>query len=202
MTDQKPSDALTKRPRPLRTALLVGAAVVALSGGGVGAYAITQNVNAPVAAVVESPAPEPNADPIASFSFVGSDGLEVSVDGSNSLDSDGELVSYEWDFGDGQTGIGATATHTYGDYGTFTVTLTVTDDAGAEGSFSADVELDAPSPPPPAPPAPPAAPSCPSGATPNEVSNGVIISCIYGPEYCSEYSPDHPDWHCRGPFNI
>ena len=43
------------------------------------------------------------------------------------------LVAYDWDFGDGSTGTGVTASHRYGAAGTYTVALTVTDDAGHKG---------------------------------------------------------------------
>lgn len=52
--------------------------------------------------------------------------LVVSFDGSGSTD-DVEITSYIWDFGDGNTGSGMTATHTYTTTGTFTALLTVTD---------------------------------------------------------------------------
>ena len=47
-------------------------------------------------------------------------------------DPDGTVVSYHWDFGDGtsQTTPSATTAHTYATPNTYTVTLTVTDDAG------------------------------------------------------------------------
>lgn len=55
------------------------------------------------------------------------DGLTVSVDASSSSDADGALSGFSWDFGDGTTGEGATAQHTYAEPGTYTVTLTVED---------------------------------------------------------------------------
>jgi PKD repeat protein len=40
------------------------------------------------------------------------------------------IVSYEWNFGNGRTGTGVTASTSYGAVGSYNVTLTVTDDAG------------------------------------------------------------------------
>ena len=56
--------------------------------------------------------------------------LDLAVDGSTSKDVDGTIASYAWSFGDGATGTGATAQHTYAAAGTYTVGLTVTDDRG------------------------------------------------------------------------
>ena len=56
--------------------------------------------------------------------------LKVDVDGSTSTDPDGTIASWAWDFGDGTTKSGETASHTYGTPGTYTVKLTVTDNAG------------------------------------------------------------------------
>ena len=55
----------------------------------------------------------------------------VTFDGSGSTDSDGTIISYDWNFNDGNTGTGIAPTHTYGATGTYTVVLTVTDDDGA-----------------------------------------------------------------------
>lgn len=54
---------------------------------------------------------------------------------------DGLLVAYAWDFGDGSRGSGRVASHQYRDVGTYTVTLTVTDQAGRKGSRSRTVAV-------------------------------------------------------------
>lgn len=51
----------------------------------------------------------------------------ISFNGSNSSDLDGQIVSYEWNFGDDNVATGAMPLHTYAAAGTYTVTLTVTD---------------------------------------------------------------------------
>jgi len=77
-------------------------------------------------------AQKPPEPPIASFS-VGTDFLAVSVDASASNDPDGTIVSYAWNFGDGSTGMGVTATHTYTAEGNYLIALTVTDNEGMTG---------------------------------------------------------------------
>ncbi|MEM2971244.1 MAG: NosD domain-containing protein [Candidatus Bathyarchaeia archaeon] len=56
-------------------------------------------------------------------------GETVTFDASVSTDNFG-IINYEWDFGDGTTGIGITVNHTYTSPGTYNVTLTVKDVAG------------------------------------------------------------------------
>lgn len=81
-----------------------------------------------------------NTPPVASFTSTCS-GLGCTVDGSASIDPDGLVTSYAWQFGDGGTASGATASHTYAAAGTYTITLTVTDDDGATASTTAAVTV-------------------------------------------------------------
>jgi PKD repeat protein len=59
--------------------------------------------------------------------------LTVSFDGSQSASPNGDIVSYEWDFGDGSTSTGIKTSHIFTSAGEYTVTLTVTDDPGLKG---------------------------------------------------------------------
>ena len=61
----------------------------------------------------------------------GTSPLLVTFDATGSSDSDGTIVAFEWTYGDGSTGQGATPSHTYELAGTYTVHLTITDDDGA-----------------------------------------------------------------------
>ncbi|MBA7648904.1 hypothetical protein ES703_56694 [subsurface metagenome] len=56
------------------------------------------------------------------------------LDGSASYHPDGTIVSYDWSFGDDTSGSGVSVSHTYTAVGIYEVTLTVTDDRGAQAS--------------------------------------------------------------------
>jgi PKD repeat protein len=79
-----------------------------------------------------------NELPVADFTYSCSD-LICSFDGSGSTDPDGTIDSYAWNFGDGATGSGATASHTYAAAGTYSAVLTVTDNRGGTDSDTQDV---------------------------------------------------------------
>lgn len=91
--------------------------------------------------VVVTAPPMPNEAPVAVIATPGVEGRSVSLDGSGSSDPDGIVAAYAWQFGDGQTGTGATPTHTYAADGTYTVRLTVTDDDGATGTATRSVTV-------------------------------------------------------------
>jgi uncharacterized repeat protein (TIGR01451 family) len=66
----------------------------------------------------------------------------VFLNASNSVDVDGEIVEYKWNFGDGSTGIGKKVLHTYTEPGVYYVELTVTDNNGANDSDTVRVVID------------------------------------------------------------
>jgi hypothetical protein len=95
--------------------------------------------------VVKIPTVSPtNKPPTASISFspqnpVG--GEEITFDASSSSDPDGEIVSYEWNFGDGNKTEGMVVTHSYATIGNYTVTLKVTDGQGLNDTKSVNINV-------------------------------------------------------------
>jgi PKD repeat protein len=81
-----------------------------------------------------------NVPPVASFTATAS-GLTVALNGSASTDSDGTVVSYAWNYGDGATGTGATSSHTFASAGSYVITLTVTDNGGLTNSITKNVTV-------------------------------------------------------------
>lgn len=66
--------------------------------------------------------------------------LDVAFDASSSDDPDGGwIVSYFWDFGDGTNATGIVVTHAYALRGTYTVSLTITDNDGLTATASKDI---------------------------------------------------------------
>ncbi len=85
---------------------------------------------APTASFTWSPLSPPALDPVA---FDGTS--------SHSNNSGGYIIDYQWNFGDGGTGSGATPSHTYAAAGTYPVTLTVEDDAGMTATTTQTVTV-------------------------------------------------------------
>ncbi|MBV7330221.1 PKD domain-containing protein [Chloroflexi bacterium TSY] len=73
--------------------------------------------------------------------LIGPAPLDVIFDASKSTDPDGELVNFQWDFDDGVTGVGVSPAHRFEMTGTYTVTLTVTDNAGAEARATETIRV-------------------------------------------------------------
>jgi PKD repeat protein len=96
------------------------------------------------AAVVVVVTPPDNLPPVANITTTGLAGkvpFTVSVDAASSTDPDGSIVSYEWNFGDGDQASTPAASHTYQVVGTYVLTLTVTDNNGAVDTDSTIVSV-------------------------------------------------------------
>ena len=88
----------------------------------------------------------PNVPPVANFTFTTS-GLTANFT-DTSTDSDGTIASRSWNFGDGTTSTSTNPSKTYAAGGTYTVVLTVTDNAGGTGSRTSAVTVVVPNVPP------------------------------------------------------
>jgi hypothetical protein len=123
-------------------------------------------VSAPPWVLIPEPEPE-NMEPVAVIEpayLEATAGEKIVFDGSNSFDEDGQIASYEWDFGDGNANAGVMVlsssimtlsstedagnttegdkpTHVYYDSGIYPVTLVVTDDRGAKSTVQAEVRV-------------------------------------------------------------
>lgn len=104
-------------------ALLAGGGIACDSGGGGG------DNESPLAAFTYSPQ-EPTVGEPVTFT-------------DQSEDPDGQLVNRSWDFGDGtEPRTDTSVTHTFQDAGSYEVTLTVTDEAGATADQSKTVDVE------------------------------------------------------------
>ena len=106
---------------------------------------LTSSANTPV--VITAPVVIINKPPTAVASATPTSGtapLAVSFDGSASTDTDGTIASYVWNFGDGSTATGKTATHTYTTAATFSATLQVTDNQGANNTRTIPITVKVP----------------------------------------------------------
>jgi PKD repeat protein len=66
--------------------------------------------------------------------------LTVQLNGS-ATDSDGQIVSYAWNFGDGESSANPVTSHVYTQKGSYVATLTATDNGGATGSKSVTITV-------------------------------------------------------------
>jgi PKD repeat protein len=65
----------------------------------------------------------------------------IIFDASDSIDSDGTIVNYQWDFGDGENAMGAMPEHSYDEPGNYVITLIVTDNNGNNYSKSVSINV-------------------------------------------------------------
>ena len=87
---------------------------------------------------------ETNENPTAAFVYSPTNpkvGEKVYFNASESSDSDGTIVTYQWDFGDGRSGNGQKTNHQYNQAGTFTAVLVVKDDSGNQASTSQTITV-------------------------------------------------------------
>jgi PKD repeat protein len=68
-------------------------------------------------------------------------GETVYFNAGESSDPDDDIVTYDWDFGDGTTASGKNTTHQYANAGSYTVLLVLTDDAGNKNSTSQTITV-------------------------------------------------------------
>jgi PKD repeat protein len=92
----------------------------------------------------------PNTPPLATFSVEPEGGyapLHIQLDAAESLDPDGSIRAYSWDFGDGTSaGKGVECVHDYRDEGIYVLALSVRDDRGTESTTSQNVTVWNPAP--------------------------------------------------------
>jgi hypothetical protein len=62
--------------------------------------------------------------------YTGVEASTIAMSAAGSVDPNGTVASYTWDFGDGTSATGASVTHTYARYGAYAVHVTVTDNDG------------------------------------------------------------------------
>jgi len=89
----------------------------------------------------------PNQPPIAALSLsstVAYGPATITASTAASSDPDGAIAGASINFGDGSSAAGPTASHTYSTAGVYTVTATVTDNAGASSSASSTITVKSP----------------------------------------------------------
>ncbi|PYO93022.1 MAG: hypothetical protein DMD58_00860 [Gemmatimonadetes bacterium] len=120
----------------------------------------------------------PNQAPTANFTFSCS-ALNCNFT-STSSDPDGSISAYSWNFGDGATSTAQNPSHTYGAGGSYTVTLRVTDNQGAQSTTTSK----------------PVTVTAPNSAP--VVNAGADETILLGVLYSTSFSFSDPD---NGPWN-
>ena len=107
---------------------------------GIATSSVTVKVAAPP---IDNLAPTANAGANQTGEDAVSEGDTVTLDGSGSVDADGQIINYRWEFGDGTSSDGPTPvqSHVYPDDGTFTARLIVTDNKDGTGDDTIELEV-------------------------------------------------------------
>jgi PKD repeat protein len=131
---------------PSHTYAAAGAYTVSLTvtdGGGSVSQPVTQTIT------ISQPQPTLRISPAASILVATAHptkGLPVAFHGTGQdRNAGGSITGYAWKYGDGATGSGAAATHTYAAAGKYAVSLTVTDHEGDTTTVTASVTVLSPS---------------------------------------------------------
>jgi WD40 repeat protein len=93
------------------------------------------------------PKPVPKIPPVATlivFPKNGAAPLTVNLDGSQSIDSDGNIIEHAWTASDGQQTSGGNQQITFANAGTYTIALTVTDNDGLTATAQDTVTVTVP----------------------------------------------------------
>lgn len=85
---------------------------------------------------------QPNQDPRAQIQITKTAKNTIKASAAGSLDPDGTVVDYLWDFGDGTLARGPQATHRYAEPGKYRVTLVIKDNADGLGFATADQDFE------------------------------------------------------------
>ena len=99
----------------------------------------TDTATVTITAATVSPYQPPYAEANGPYHGLSYQDMRFNSTGSRGINA--ALVNYTWSFGDGTRGFGASPTHAYTDEGTFTVTLTVTDNHSMQASDTAQVTV-------------------------------------------------------------
>jgi PKD repeat protein len=133
------------------------------------------------ATITGGPPPPVDQPPTAQANgpYSGTVGTAIQLSSAGSLDSEGAWTG-AWNFGDGGTSTALNPSHTYAVAGSYTVTLTVTDQAGQTASDNTSATITGGTPPPP--------PT--GGAYPNEPAGAIVLM-----DYDTDFSNlSNPPW--------
>src|SRR5437870_3145241 len=118
--------------------------------------------------------------PVASFTAAPNPaivGATVTFDASASVDPDGQITSYDWNFGDLTLGSGQVAPHSFTSAGTYNVSLTVTDNESFTSTAYRDIVVQ---------PGPPGAPVARFVASPSPVDPNLPVTFNASTSYDSD----------------